>query len=230
MHAFGGRHQAVREAHAPGKRSGRTVVTVAGDQAADTANAIAEGRGGRGYIEHQQDLHAVVAGEQNQRGKSTKQSAKPRKTSRAEKQRQGISEKFRGTFQQMVETRTRKAGEAGDADDAFRVHLEGAAAEVGAHDEKRADQARRDHQAVGAERYGTEMYERMHANSADSRARGQARSVRSAGSRARGEERSFRSADSTAPVQARSFRTMPRASLRHPCGHLTCGAWRSKAR
>jgi hypothetical protein len=62
----------------------------------------------------------------------------------------------------VVETRTGQTGEARDADDAFGVGIQASAFEVGAQDEKCAEQARRDHQAVGAERDRAEMDERIH--------------------------------------------------------------------
>ena len=55
MNAFESGDESVRKAHAPRKGGWDSVVTIAGKKAADAANAISEGRGGRANIENCQE-------------------------------------------------------------------------------------------------------------------------------------------------------------------------------
>src|SRR5438105_4868720 len=67
VRASGG-NQAVRKSHAPGKMRWLAVVAVAGDEAADPAHGVTDGRGGAGNIQHGKHVHAVTAGDQKQCG------------------------------------------------------------------------------------------------------------------------------------------------------------------
>src|SRR6185437_4944145 len=73
-------HKAVREAHAPGQGSGNSVIAVAGNQASDAPDAVAQRRRGRGCVEHLEQRDAVVSRQKYKRDEASQKSAKPRKT------------------------------------------------------------------------------------------------------------------------------------------------------
>src|SRR5216684_2099221 len=106
-------YETVGKTHSPGKRCGNSIIAVARNQAADSSDAIPERGGRRGHIKHLQQRHPVMPRQKNQRNESAKESAEPCEAHSAEKQRQRIGKKFRGTLQYVIEPRARQPHETG---------------------------------------------------------------------------------------------------------------------
>src|ERR1700675_4955159 len=99
MNAIGGWNHAIGEAHAPGKRSGPTVVAVTGKEAADSADGVTERRRRRARVEKFQQRKLRSSAEQQHGSEAAEEATKPREAIAAEKEVKWIGKKFCGRFQ-----------------------------------------------------------------------------------------------------------------------------------
>jgi len=108
VHTFDGGDEAVWEAHAPREGGGNSVVPIAGEQAADAADPIAQRGGGRAGIEDCEERDGMASrgimsgdapGDECEGGEPGEQAAEPRESVGAEQQVHGIREKFGRRFQ-----------------------------------------------------------------------------------------------------------------------------------
>src|SRR3954471_6308426 len=79
-----GRNQAVGKGHAPGQRGGLAVVAVAGDEAAEAADGVADGGGGGASVHKREQRDAIVSREINQRDDAGDEAAEPCESGPAE--------------------------------------------------------------------------------------------------------------------------------------------------
>lgn len=156
----------MRKAHAPGQGGGRAVVTVAREQAADTADAVAERRGGGAGVEHFENGNFVVARQPDEGGEAGDEPSEPSKTILTENLAEGIGEEFARRLQSVVELCADNAREARDGDEHFGERRAGigdaAAGEVGAQGVIGGDHGERDHQAISGDGERAEVDERYH--------------------------------------------------------------------
>src|SRR6266404_5764109 len=168
----GGDH-AVGETHAPRQRGRNAVVAIAGNQAADSADGVANAGRRRTNIQKEQERNFQAARHYHQRHKSAQESAEPRKSIAAKEQIPRVGEKLAGTLQDVVEPRAKQAGKSGDANDkkAFvalpfvpwdALELRAAAVEIRLQDICGDEQRRGHHQAEGGNRNRAEMQKRNH--------------------------------------------------------------------
>ncbi len=138
MDALGCGNNAVGEAHAPGQRSGRAVIAVTGDEAADASEPVAKRSGGRGDIQHLKNRNAVVAGNQDEGDCSSDGRAGKGESHGAEQLRPGDSRKTPWEFREDCGrcVNRRRPREAGDADDDVGIGGEFAAKKILLHYKK----------------------------------------------------------------------------------------------
>ena len=119
MNPGGCGNQAVRETHAPRKRSGSAVVAVSGEEAADSSNAVAKGGSGRARIEHGQQRNLAHRSQPGVGGEASDQSAEPGEAVLTENVLERMGEKFRGGLEFVIELGSDDASEAGKSDEGF---------------------------------------------------------------------------------------------------------------
>jgi len=121
VHALDGGDQTVREAHAPGKGGGDSVVAIAGQKATDAADSIAEGGGWRTGVEDCEKRDRMARrgimsgdspGDECECGEASDQAAEPCESVGAEQLVYWIGENFGGRFEQMVQLGADEPGKA----------------------------------------------------------------------------------------------------------------------
>src|SRR5271155_3452045 len=103
MDPFRRRDKAVGEPHSPGQGRWNTVVPIAGQQAANSADSVAKRGGGGGDVTQLQERDLVAAGEKDKRGDPGDQAAKPGEAELAEKLADRVRQELARALQHVIE-------------------------------------------------------------------------------------------------------------------------------
>lgn len=164
-----GWHEAVREGHTkrPMKAGRFPIVTVTGDQAAETSDPITEGSGGRASVERNEEGDAMAARQNNPCSRAGNQAAEPRKSITAKELAPGIGEQLSRSFEDVIQPGADDAADTGNGDEklgeiGFGSFGEATACEIGAQDKVSKDHSGGDHKAVRWDGERSEMEKRNH--------------------------------------------------------------------
>ncbi len=119
----------MRKAHGPGKAAGCAVVAVARGKAADTPDAIAQGRRGRTQVEHAERAQLRAARLKQQSPDTADQASEPGQA-RAVKQQRRVRDQCRGVLQNVPQLRAYGTGNGRNGNNADRLRPDLMAAEI----------------------------------------------------------------------------------------------------
>lgn len=142
---------AVGKAHAPGKRGGDAVASVAGEEAADASDAVADGGGGGGEIEDAKTADAGAAALNDERGESEGESAEPGEAGLIPEDGPAHFADVGWGVKNVPELCADDAGDDGEGDHSDGIGVEPEAAEVALHDESCSDRGAPEEQAEGGD-------------------------------------------------------------------------------
>src|SRR5271170_733099 len=144
MDALRGGHQAVGEAHAPGKVGGDAVVSVAGDEAAEAAHAVAYGGGGSGEVEHPDGANLTRAPLPQEGEYAENQAAVPGEAF-------ALKDMLAGGVGDVPELRPDDPNDGYDRDDTDGIGIESPANEVAVQHPAGADRRKPEKKSEGAD-------------------------------------------------------------------------------
>src|SRR5947209_1609775 len=117
MHALRCRNYAIRKTHSPRQRRRNSVIAVAREQASNPPDRVAHRWGGRAHFHEFQHRNSKMLRQKNQRDKTTKEPAEPRKPVAAEELRPWVRKKLPRAFQHVIQPRSHQAAETRNPDD-----------------------------------------------------------------------------------------------------------------
>src|SRR5271170_2145737 len=158
MNTLRGRHQTVRKAHAPREFGGDAIVSVAGDETAQTAHSVADCGGGSGEVEHPDCANLGRASLPQQGEYAKDKAAKPGKAF-------ALEDMLAGSVGDMPKFRPDDPNDGDDRDDTDGVGIQSPANEVAVQHPTGADCREPQKKSEGTDgKMTTEMNEWIHAS------------------------------------------------------------------